>query len=114
MVDTFTGELKNSGYARSKAREIVVCGLLGPERKKKRRKREGQPFHRRAKITLKQRTIKKLNGKQSWFRNKPRDPIEEMENRKENRERENQEEKQKLQKAGNKEKKDPKAVVFVP
>jgi hypothetical protein len=86
VVDTFTRELKNSGYSRSKAREIVVCGLLGLERKKKRRKRERQPFHRPAKSTLNKRTVKKLNGKQSWF--KPRDEIEEMEKRKENRERE--------------------------
>ena len=112
VVDTFTGELKNSGYSRSKAREIVVCGLLGLERKRKRRKREGEPFHRAGKNTLNKRTVKKLNGKQSWFKNKPRDPIEEKEKMKENRERENLEET--FQKAEKKEKNDPKAVIFVP
>ena len=45
-----------------------MCGLLGLERKRKRRKREGHKFHRRAKNTLNQRTMKKLNGKQSWYK----------------------------------------------
>ena len=31
IIDKFTRELKNSGYSRRKAREIVVCGLLGLE-----------------------------------------------------------------------------------
>ena len=46
IVDTLTKELKNSGYTRPKAREILVSGLLGMERKRKRRAREGQSFHR--------------------------------------------------------------------
>ena len=87
VVDIFSKELKASGYTRHKAREIVVCGLLGLERKRKRREREGETFHRRARMTIQKRTNKKLHGKQSWFKTKPRDGAEELEKMKENRER---------------------------
>ena len=73
LVDEFTRELKNSGYTRRRAREIVVCGLLGVERKKLRRERQGQKFHRRGKSTFTERTKKKLIGKTAWFKNKPED-----------------------------------------
>ena len=73
LVDEFTRELKNSGYTKRRAREIVVCGLLGVERKKLRRERQGQKFHRRGKSTLTERTKKKLIGKTAWFKNKPED-----------------------------------------
>ena len=55
LVDEFTRELKNSGYTRRRAREIVVCGV---ERKKLRRERQGQKFHRRGKSTLTEKTKK--------------------------------------------------------
>ena len=44
IINTLTRQLKNSGYGRKKAREIIVCGLLGLERKKARRKRTGENF----------------------------------------------------------------------
>ena len=119
VADIFTKELKASGYTRHKAREIVVCGLLGLERKRKRREREGERFHRRAKTTIQKRTSKKLHGKQSWFKNKPKDIAEELEKRKENRERLREEEETipeggKTKTEERKNKKDPKAVIFVP
>ena len=115
VVDQFSKELKNSGYTRSKAREIIVCGLLGLERKRKRRKREGQKFHRRAKNTLSQRTVKKLTGKQSWYKLKQSDKIEETDKRKEYRERIESKKLEKIQKDGTQMKQsDPKAVIFVP
>ena len=119
VVDTFTSELKNSGYGRANAREIVVCGLLGLERKRKRRERDGEKFHRRARTTITKRTAKKLHGKQSWFKNKPRDKAEEFEKKKEHRERLREEEDRlpeggKNKKDGDNPKKDPKAVIFVP
>ena len=114
IINKFTRELKNSGYNRKRAREIVVCGLLGLERKRVRRKREGQSFHRKGKNTLQKRNIKKLDGKSNWFKNKPLDQEEEKQKRKEKRERIDLE--KKYQKAGNVEMKrlDPKAVIFVP
>ena len=38
VINQLTRELKNSGYGRKAAREIVVCGLLGLQRKRLRRK----------------------------------------------------------------------------
>ena len=96
LVDNFTQELKNSGYCRKRAREIVVCGLLGLERKRMRRRRQNQNFHRRGKSTIGQRAIKKLNGKTSWFKTKPKDAEEEKVKRKENKERTSQEEEKKI------------------
>ena len=75
-----------------KAREIVVFGLLGVERKRLRRARQGQSFHRRGKHTIGQRAVKKLNGKTSWYKTKPKDVEEEKEKRKENLERSSQKE----------------------
>jgi hypothetical protein len=114
IINKFTRELKSSGYTRRRAREIVVCGLLGLERKGKKRKKEGQSFHRKGKNTLQKRNLQKLNGKGSWFKNKPVDRDEEKQKKKENRERLDKEKKK--QSAGDTEKKwgDPKAVMFIP
>ena len=89
-------------------------GLLGLERKKARRKRTGEKFHRKAKTTLHTRTRKKLTGKSSWFKIKPRDEEEERMKKKEYAER-IEDEREKNQKSGMEtKKKDPKAVIFVP
>ena len=85
IINKFTRELKSSGYTRRRAREIVVCGLLGLERKGIRRKREGQSFHRKGKNTLHKRNLQKLNGKSSWFKNKPVDKDEEKQKKKKQR-----------------------------
>ena len=90
VVDQLTRELKNSGYGRKKAREIIVCGLLGLERKKARRKREGQPFYRAGKTTIHKRNRKKITGKTSWFRNKKVDEEEQKMKRREQRERDDE------------------------
>ena len=113
IINRYTRELKNSGYTRKRAREIVVCGLLGLQRKRLRRKREGQTFHRKGKSTLKKRNRKKMTGKTTWFLNKAKDKDEEDQKRKEWREREQDE---KMGKDGGKQKTkhDPKAVIFVP
>ena len=79
--------MKNSGYSRKQAREAIVCGLLGTERKIKRRARQGQKFHRKGSTTLLARTRKKLTGKTNWFKNKKKDEAEDMERRKETMER---------------------------
>ena len=87
---------------------------VGLERKRTRRKREGQNFHRKGKHTLQKRNLKKLNGKSSWFKNKPVDKDEEEQKKKEKKER--LDPKQKQRGDGEKEKKrlDPKAVMFIP
>ena len=47
VINNFTRELKNSGYSRKRAKEILVCGLLGLERKGLRRWRQGQNAQKR-------------------------------------------------------------------
>ena len=88
------------------------------ERKKIRRQREGQKFHRKAATTLLARTRKKLIGKTSWFKNKKHDKEEEVERRKETKERKRWETQE--AKIGNPThatkvtNREPKAVIFVP
>ena len=115
VINTFTQELKNSGYNRKRAREIVVCGLLGLERKRMRRKREGQPFHRPGKMTAGKRNRKKLTGKTDWFKTKSRDIEEEEMKKRELKERIMEpEKKEKAGQSTTKRGKDPQSVMFVP
>ena len=87
---------------------------MGLERKRLRRKREGQSFHRKGKNNLQKRNLKKLDGKSNWFKIKPKEKEEEAQKRKEIKERIHLDGKD--QQAGKSEKKaqDPKAVMFVP
>ena len=52
IIESFTQQLKSSGYNRKTAREIVVSGSLGWKRKIKRREQEGTDFYRSARSTL--------------------------------------------------------------
>ena len=70
-------------------REIIVCGLLGMEKKVERRKRNGERLHRKASSKLAGRYRKKLTGKTDWYREKEKDPEEMKLLRKEWKEREN-------------------------
>ena len=45
IIETFTQQLKSSGYGRKEARETVTCGFLGWRRKISRRIKEGSPFY---------------------------------------------------------------------
>ena len=90
----------------------MVCGLLGLQRKKLRRKREGHKFHRKGKSTIVKRNLKKLTGKSCWFKNKEKDADEEKEKKKEWKEREKDTKETEI--LPKKNKKEPKAVLFVP
>ena len=70
IIETYTQQLKSSGYERGSAREAVVSGVLGWLRKIERRKKEKTPFYRSAKSTLKQRCKKKILEKTTWYKNK--------------------------------------------
>ena len=70
IIETFTQQLKSSGYARRDARETVVSGFLGWIRKINRRIQERVPFYRSAASTLKTRCKKKIMEKVSWHREK--------------------------------------------
>ena len=68
-MEVFIGEMKTSGYDRGETREVVTCGMIGWQRKVKRREEEGR-FYRSAKSTLNQRCRKKLLEKTSWYKKK--------------------------------------------
>ena len=70
VVEELTQELKNSGWARKDAREMVVNGLLGWTRKHQRRADMNQDFYRSAASTLTMRTRKKLTEKSDWYKGK--------------------------------------------
>ena len=88
IINQYTQQLKTSGYSWARAREIIVCGLLGLERKRERRRRNGEKFHRKAASTLAGRYRKKLTGKTDWYREKKREPEERKLLQKEWREKE--------------------------
>ena len=70
IIETFTQQLKSSGYGRKSSREMVVAGVLGWKRKILRRKKEGTEFYRTAKSTLASRCKRKLTEKSTWFKRK--------------------------------------------
>ena len=67
-IETFTQQLKSSGYSRKGFREIVVSGTLGWKRKVQRREKDGIEFYRSAKTTLAARCRKKLLEKVTWYK----------------------------------------------
>ena len=69
VMEVFIGEMKTSGYDRGETREVVTFGIIGWQRKVKRKEEEGR-FYRSAKSTLNQRCRKKLLEKTSWYKKK--------------------------------------------
>ena len=119
VIDEFTKELKSSGYSRAQAREVIVCGLLGLARKRKRREREGEEFYRTGRSTLNKRNLKRLGEKQNWFKKKLISEEERVEKKKEDRERIRDTQPEEKTKAMQEEKDqkqrgDPKSVIMVP
>ena len=121
IIDHYTTQLKTSGYDRRKAREIVVSGVLGWIRKRRRREEQGVRFYRSAASTLSGRIRRKILDPVNWFR--PKDKIEEEGKEKVTSEREVHgfkkkrkfESDEKLNRVEKKQKKeDPKAVMFCP
>ena len=70
VVEDFTRQIKNSGFTRSEAREIVTSGIKGWKSRHARRAEEGLPFYRNAKSTVGKRYKKKLTEKSNWWREK--------------------------------------------
>ena len=69
VMETLIRELKTSGYNRGEAKEIVVGGMTGWQRKMKRREEEGS-IYRSASSTMSQRCRKKVLEKTSWYKGK--------------------------------------------
>ena len=121
VIDQFTGQLKTSGYGRKKSREIVVSGVLGWIRKRKRRLEKHGSFYRGATSTLRQRMKKKLLEPVTWF--KAKEVEEQVDTEKEKRKgqagvmingrkRKNMTAREGEAKKSRRE--DPKAVIFCP
>ena len=70
VTEHFITQLKNSGYERKQAREIVVCGVVGWRRKLERREIEGKNQFLSASETLEKRTDNKLLEKTNWYKEK--------------------------------------------
>ena len=68
-MEVFITEMVTSGYGRGETREIVAAGMLGWQRKMKRREEEGR-IYRSARSTLPMRCRKKLLEKTSWYKQK--------------------------------------------
>ena len=68
IVENFTRQLKNSGWGRKEAREMVVSGYKGWRRRLEKRIEEGANQYRSAGMSLMTRSRKKLTGREDWFR----------------------------------------------
>ena len=68
VVEHYVGQLKNSGYSRKEAKEIVTCGVVGWRRHLERRQKRGQDQYLEAGETLEDRERKKLLEKTSWYK----------------------------------------------
>ena len=73
VMNNFTQEMKNSGYERKEAMEIIKSGMIGWKRKLQRRSKEDQGFYRSAASTVCQRYKKKLLEKTNWYRKRKRE-----------------------------------------
>ena len=68
VVEHYISQLKNSGYDRSQAKEVITCGMVGWLRKLERRKKRGEGQYLSARMTLADRDEKKLLEKTSWYK----------------------------------------------
>ena len=61
-------QLKNSGYSRKEAKEVITCGVVGWRRHLERRQKRGQGQYLEAGDTLEDRERKKLLEKTNWYK----------------------------------------------
>ena len=71
IIEQYTRQLKNSGYCRKEAREVIVSGVKGHKKRRAARMRQaGGKCYRKAASTLKSRCKKKLTAKTTWYKQK--------------------------------------------
>ena len=68
VVEHYVTQLKNSGYSRKQAKEVIVCGIVGWRRKLERREKRGQDQFLEAGDTMEDRARSKLMEKTSWYK----------------------------------------------
>ena len=66
VVEHYVSQLKNSGYSRKEAKEVIICGVVGWRRHLERRQKRGQGQYLEAWDTLETRGKKKLLEKTNW------------------------------------------------
>ena len=81
VTEHFITQLKNSGYHRKQAKEIIVCGLVGWRRKLERRDNAGQEQYLHASQTLEKRTDDKLLEKANWYKENKKRQQEDMDSK---------------------------------
>ena len=69
VVQQYVYKLSTSGYNRNQIRQIVISGLKGYEKRRRREKEEGIHVHRMKHTTKRGRVIRKLMEKNNGFRN---------------------------------------------
>ena len=69
-VDRYAVKLLTSGWNKEQTRRIILGGIRGWERKKRRVKEEGRSLYRTAGQSAEGRGKTKLLGKSTWFRKK--------------------------------------------
>ena len=72
IIEDFTRQLKNSGWERKEAKEMVTSGYVAWKRRIRRRQEEGSELYRSAASSLQTRTRRKLTGKEDWYKKKPK------------------------------------------
>ena len=68
VVESYTRQLKQSGYDYKETKEIIQSGYIGMARKIERRKELGIPMHREGRTTVLYRARKKILDKKMWYR----------------------------------------------
>jgi hypothetical protein len=81
VIEHYVTQLKNSGYNRKQAKEVVVCGVVGWRRKLERIEEAGQNQYLEAKETLKKRTDNKLLEKTNWYKENKKRKLEDQESK---------------------------------
>ena len=93
IINTFTRKLERSGYQAKQIREIISAGLCGYEKIVKKAERTGGNINRGASEGAGRRHLKRLLGRQNWFRvdKKKGDENEEEKEKKEGKKKKLQE-----------------------
>jgi hypothetical protein len=76
VIEQYISQLKNSGFSRKQAKEIIVCGMVGWRKKLDRRELAGQKQSLEAKDTLEKRTDDKLLKKTNWYKGNKKRKLE--------------------------------------
>ena len=79
MLDKWAQKMVNSGHTQQAARRNILAGLKGWRSKVNRCLKEGKKLHRSAKESSDARRLRKLVGKNNWFRKPAGEAVDEGE-----------------------------------